>query len=75
MDGKNAQRSDEITDEMWNEVNPYNREIVQEFLDNQSELAIKTKIGYESGLRIFFYWVKEYLHDKNFNEIKKKSIR
>ena len=36
MDGKNAQRSDEITDEMWNEVNPYNREIVQEFLDNQS---------------------------------------
>ena len=74
MDGKNAQRSDDITDEMWNEVNPYNREIVQEFLDNQSELAIKTKIGYESGLRIFFYWVKEHLHDKNFNEIKKKEF-
>ena len=74
MDGKNAQRSDEITDEMWNEINPYNREIVQEFLDNQSELAIKTKIGYESGLRIFFYWVKEHLHDKNFNEIKKKEF-
>ena len=62
MDGKNAQRSDEITDEMWNEVNPYNREIVQEFLDNQSELAIKTKIGYESGLRIFFYWHHRQCH-------------
>ena len=58
MDGKNAKRSDEITDEMWLEVNEFNRNMVEEYIDNQAELSVKSKIGYESGLRIFFYWVK-----------------
>ena len=49
MDGKNAKRSEEITDEMWNEVLQFNRDMVQEYLDNQAELSVKTKIGYESG--------------------------
>lgn len=73
MDGKNAKRSDDITDEMWLEVNEFNRNMVQEFLDNQTELAVKTKIGYKSGLRIFFYWVKQNLNNKSFLEIKKKE--
>ena len=64
MDGKNAKRSDEITDEMWLEVNEFNRNMVEEYLDNQAELSVKSKIGYESGLRIFFYWVKEHLNNK-----------
>lgn len=74
MDGKNAKRSEDITDEMWAEVNEFNREMVQEYLDNQAELSAKTKIVYESGLRIFFYWVKEHLNNKPMLEIKKKEF-
>lgn len=73
MRGKNAKRSDDITDEMWLEVNEFNRNMVQEFLDNQTELAVKTKIGYKLGLRIFFYWVKQNLNNKSFLEINKKK--
>ena len=73
MDGKNAKRSDDITPEMWATVNPENREMVEEYLANQAELAIKTKVSYESALKIFFYWVKENLKDKSYLEIKKKA--
>lgn len=74
MNGKNAKRSDDITDEMWNDVLEFNRNMVQEYLDNQAELALKTKIGYESGLKIFFYWVKEHLNNKSILNIKKKEF-
>lgn len=74
MDGKIAKRSDEITDKMWSEVLEFNRNMVQEYLDNQAELAVKTKIAYESGLKIFFYWVKQYLNNKKCLEIKKKEF-
>lgn len=74
MDGINAKRSDEITEEMWNEVLEFNRNMVQEYLDNQAELAIKTKIAYESGLKIFFYWVKQHLNNKSCLDIKKKEF-
>ena len=74
MDGKNAKRSDDITPEMWATVNSENREMVEEYLANQAELAIKTKISYESALKIFFYWVKENLKDKSYLEIKKKEL-
>lgn len=73
MDGKNAKRSDDITDEMWSEVFEFNRNMVQEYLDNQTDLSIKTKIAYKSGLRIFFYWVKQNLNNKSFLDIKKKE--
>ena len=69
-----AKRSDEITDEMWKEVNEFNRGMVQEYIDNQAELSVKTKTAYTSGLRIFFYWVYEYLNNKNCLEIKKKEF-
>lgn len=73
MDGKNAKRSDDITDEMWSEVLEFNRNMVQEYLDNQTDLAVKSKIAYKSGLRIFFYWVKQNLNNKSFLDIKKKE--
>lgn len=74
LNGKNAKRSEDITDEMWDEVNPFNRDMVQEYLDNQAELAAKTKISYTSALKIFFYWVKEHLNNKSCLEIKKKEF-
>lgn len=73
VDGKNAKRSDDITDEMWSEILEFNRNMVQEYLDNQTDLSIKTKIAYKSGLRIFFYWVKQNLNNKSFLDIKKKE--
>lgn len=69
-----AKRSEDITDEMWCEVCKFNQDMVKDYLDNQTQLSIKTKIGYTSALRIFFYWVKEYLNNKKCIDIKKKEF-
>lgn len=74
MNGKIAKRSLEISEEMWEKVNPFNRDMVQEFLDNQADLSVKTKTAYTSGLRIFFYWVYERLNNKSCLDIKKKEF-
>lgn len=75
MDGKIAARTEEITDEEWLTVNKYNREMVQDYLDNQYDLSAKTRPAYKSGLRIFFKYVKDYLGDKDFTKIKKKEFQ
>lgn len=74
MDAKIAKRSDDVTDDMWKEVNEFNRNMVKEYLENQAELSIKSKIGYESALKIFFYWVKDNLNNKSCLDIKKKEF-
>lgn len=70
-----AKRSEEITDEIWNQVNEFNREMVQDYLDNQTDLSLKTRPAYRSGLRVFFVYVKDYLKNKYFTEIKKKEFQ
>lgn len=40
MDGKIAKRSDEITDEMWGNVNPFNRDIRNDEIDESDEAFI-----------------------------------
>ena len=75
LDGKIAARTEEITDEEWLTVNKYNREMVQDYLDNQSDLSAKTRPAYKSGLRIFFKYVKDYFGDKDFTKIKKKEFQ
>lgn len=72
--GVTAKHSDEITNEMWQKVNKFNRDLVDEFLDSKIELSEKSRIQYESGLKIFFWWVHENLNDKNCVEIKKKEF-
>lgn len=74
MDGKIADRSVEITDEEWQTVNEFNREMVEDYLDNQADLSVKTLPAYKSGLRIFFIWVRDNLKDENFTDIKKKEF-
>ena len=54
--GVTAKHSDEITNEMWQQVNKQNRDLVDEYLESKVELSEKSKIGYESGLKIFFWW-------------------
>ena len=75
MDGKIANRTDEITEEEWLEINKTNRDMVQDYLDNQSDLSVKTPPAYRSGLRIFFKYVHDYLGDKDFTQIKKKEFQ
>lgn len=72
--GTTAKHSDEITDEMWQQVNKFNRDLVDEFLDSKIELSVKSRIQYESGLKIFFWWIHENLGDKKCIEIKKKEF-
>lgn len=73
-DEKIAARSNEVTDEMWQEVCEFNRDLAEEFLENQTHLSEKSQIQYKSGLRIFFWWVKEKLNNKPCIEIKKKEF-
>ena len=75
LDGKIANRSEEITDEEWLTVNEFNREMVQDYLDNQADLSVKTRPAYKSGLRVFFVWVKNNLKNKDFTDIKKKEFQ
>ena len=75
MDGKIAKRTDEITEEEWLTVNEFNREMVQDYLNNQADLSSKTRPAYRSGLRVFFVWVKNHLGDKKFTDIKKKEFQ
>ena len=72
--GVTAKHSDEITDDMWQQVNKKNRDLVAEYLESKVELSEKSKIGYESGLKIFFWWVHENLNDKLCFGIKKKEF-
>lgn len=72
--GEIAKRSDDITDAMWQEVNKFNRDMVKEFLEYKVELSEQTKVQYRSNLRIFFWWVKENLGDKDCINIKKKEF-
>lgn len=71
---KIAKRSDEITDEMWKSVNEFNRDMVDDYLNNQTHLSPKSLNAYKSALRIFFFWVKENLKDKDCIDIKKKEF-
>lgn len=68
------ERIEEVTDEMWAEVSQFNRNMVEDYLDNQSHLSPKSIIQYASALRIYFYWVKNNLGNKNCTEIKKKEF-
>lgn len=65
---------DEITDEMWKNVNPFNREKVEEFLLESTHLSKQSQKQYRSVLRIFYYWVYQTLNDKKITEIKKKDF-
>lgn len=72
--GITAKHSDAVTDEMWNQINKFNREMVDEYLENKVELSEKSQIAVRSGLRIFFWWVYENLEDKKCVDIKKKEF-
>lgn len=74
MNGKIADRSEEITEEEWLEVNEFNRNMVNDYLSNQTHLSPQSLISYKSALRIFFIWVKNNLGNKSCIDIRKKEF-
>ena len=59
-----------VTQEEWEEVNDFNKFIFEDFITNSTELSPKTKIAYESNLKIWFIWVKNNLNNKSQLDIK-----
>lgn len=60
---------EEVSDEFWaNEVNEYNKELIEEFL-SQEHLSKQTLKQYTSALKIFAKWVHDYCRPKGEKEI------
>lgn len=62
-----------VTDEMWQEVNKFNRNMTEEFLQESVQLSKETLKQYTSALRIFFNWVREHLQNKQLTDIKSRD--
>lgn len=62
-----------VTEQEWQQVNSFNRDLVEEFLQESMQLSPQTIRQYESGLKIFFRWVKENLSDKKLIDIKSRD--
>jgi len=55
---------DAVTEEQWNAVCDFNRNLMESFLTDSVELSPKSKKAYESNLKIWFVWVKDNLNNK-----------
>lgn len=69
-----AKKLEEVSQEQWLQVEEFNREKVEEFLMESTQLSDKSLIQYRSALKIFYYWVHTSLKDKKIFEIKKKDF-
>lgn len=57
---KMAKKIEEVTQHFWdNEVNPENRQIIEDFLNDKQELSPATRKQYTSALKIFAKWIHE----------------
>lgn len=65
---------DDISDEKWGTVNPLNRKLVEEFLEQSTTLSDQTLKQYKSALRIYYYWVKDNAGDKPFHELRSRDF-
>jgi site-specific recombinase XerC len=71
---KVADKLPSVTEEQWNKVNKFNREITEEFLEESINLSPKTIRQYRSALQIFFFWIYENCDDKSLLEIKSRDF-
>jgi len=71
---KPAKKINEITDDMWNQINEESRTLVEEFLEVNSQWSVKTKKQYISCLRQFFWFVCTKLNNKDFYKITKRDF-
>lgn len=59
-----------ITEEQWSAVKEENRKMVNEFLEQSTQLSPQTIKQYTSGLRIYFWWISAFAENKAFHEIR-----
>ena len=68
------QKIEDVTPEKWDKVNPINRKMVEEYLDQSTTLSDQTLKQYQSGLKIYYYWVFENLENVPFYELKSRDF-
>ena len=71
-------RHDRIfTEQKWNKVNPYNKQVVDEFLKEQkAKKRASSTIGqYRNDLKIFLIWIHDNVNNINISEITRKDVR
>lgn len=70
-----SQRIEEVSDEFWeNEVNDYNKELIEDFL-SQRQLSPSTIKQYTSSLKIFARWVHDNARNKDITELRPRDAR
>lgn len=69
---KKSEKIPEVTEQEWLEINEFNRQIAQEFLEQQ-HLSPQTLTQYQSAIKIFFRWVKENSFNKPIYELKPRD--
>lgn len=62
-----------VTEQEWQEVNQFNRKIVEEFLLQQAHLSNATLGQYRSALRIFMRYIKEHEQNKPITDLKPRN--
>lgn len=73
MMGKIADKIESMTEEKWLSCNEANRKIIEKYLNNATHLSDKSAKQYESALKIFAYWIKENLDNKEIYNIKSRE--
>lgn len=63
-----------IEEAEYMQCNPLNRELVEDFLANSTQLSDKTLFAYKSNLRIWIVWIKNNLNNKNITEVKPREF-
>lgn len=69
-----APKLPEVDLNMWNQVNPKNKQLAEEFLEMNSSLSPKTLKQYKSNIRQFFWWVHIALNGKDLSKITKRDF-
>jgi len=64
-----AKKLKDMTEEMYQLCNDYNKQIIEEFIDSSDELSPKTKPQYRSSLRIWINYIREHCGNKPIHEI------
>jgi integrase len=67
-----VEKLQEVTEHEWLEVNEFNRQITQEFLEQQ-HLSPHTLVQYQSAIKIFFNWVKINCFNKSITDLKPRD--
>lgn len=64
-----AKKLKDVTEEMYQLCNVYNKQIIEEFIDSSDELSPATKPQYKSALRIWINYIREFCSNKPIHEI------